>query len=149
MSATVHAPSPAYRPLHPRRLAMQLVGLVAAEVALIASYRGHEAGFHWATHFLVALTAAAVFNLVWLLVRRAPAPGQIVSVLAAHLFAMFPDFLFGAGIPHYRSMDVFLGHVSAHDLPGGDTGWLIIGLLALGAYAVALSAWLRSHSPDR
>ncbi len=123
MSASVHAPSPAYRPLHRRRLAMQLVGLVAAEVALFASYRGHEAGFHWATHFLVALTAAAVFNLVWLLVRRAPAPGQIVSVVAAHLFAMFPDFLFSAGIPHYRWMDSFshtsLPTTSQAATPGG------------------------------
>ncbi len=62
MSATVRAPSPAYRPLGPRRLAVQLVVLVAAEVALFASYRGHEAGFHWATHFLVGLTAAALLN---------------------------------------------------------------------------------------
>ncbi len=86
-------------------------------------YGGHEAGFHWATHFLVGLTVAALFNLVWQLARDAPASGQI---------------------PHYRWMDVFLGHISAHEIPGGDTVWLAIGVASLTAYAAALSAWLRA-----
>jgi hypothetical protein len=149
VSATVRAPSSTYRPLRPRRLAVQLVVLVAAEVALFASYRGHEAGFHWATHFLVGLTAAALLNLVWLLVRDSPAPGQIASLLAAHLVAMFPDLLFSAGIPHYKWMDVFLGHISAHHIPGADATWLAIGLTSLTAYAAVLSGWLRARTPGR
>jgi hypothetical protein len=132
--------------LRPRGLLAQLAVLVAAEVWLFASYRGHDAGFHWATHFLVGLTAAALFNLGWLLVARAPAPGQILSILAAHLVAMLPDFLFSAGIPHHPWMDVFLAHVSAHDIPGGDRAWLAIALVTLGAYAIALSRGIGSRT---
>ncbi len=145
MSVVPPTPVTAYRPLRPRPLAAQLVALILAEFALLATYRGHEAGFHWATHFLVALAVVALFNLAWLLARDAPAPGQILSILAAHLVAMFPDFLFSAGIPHYPWMDVFLGHISAHEIPGGDTAWLAIGVVSLTAYAAALSAWLRSR----
>ncbi len=118
MSVVPPTPVTAYRPLRPRPLAAQLVALILAEFALLATYRGHEAGFHWATHFLVALAVVALLNLAWLLARDAPAPGQILSILAAHLVAMFPDFLFSAGIPHYPWMDVFLGHISAHEIPG-------------------------------
>lgn len=141
MTAAV-ATQRATRRLRPRHLLNQLAVLVTAEIWLFASYRGHGAGFHWATHFLVGLTAAALFNLGWLIFTRTPAPGQFLSVLIAHLVAMLPDFLFGAGIPHHRWMDIFLAHNAAHDIPGEDRAWLAIGLITLGAYTVALTRWL-------
>lgn len=139
----------AYRPLLPRTLLVQLAVLVAAEVLLFASYAEHEARFHWATHFLVGLTAAAVLNAAWLALKGAPARGQLLSILALHLAAMFPDLLFSPGkLPHDGWMDVFLGHVSAHYLPGGVDAWLLIALVASGAYAVLLSAWLAARHAE-
>jgi pimeloyl-ACP methyl ester carboxylesterase len=136
----------AYRPLRPRTLLIELVALVVAEVLLFRSYFHHEAGFHWATHFLVGLTAAAVVNAVWLALKGAPARGQMLWVLALHLYAMFPDLLFSPGlIPHDGWMNVFLGHISSHYVPGGDATWLLVALLASGAYATLLSAWLAAR----
>lgn len=135
--------------LRPRHLLNQLTVLVTAEIWLFASYRGHDAGFHWATHFLVGLTAAALFNLSWLIFTNTPAPGQFLSILIAHLVAMFPDFLFGAGVPHYQWMDIFLAHNAAHEIPGEDRGWLAIGLVAFGAYTVALARWLAAQESPR
>lgn len=134
-----------YRPLGLRTLALQLLALAGAEVVLFRAYGAQQAGFHWSTHFLVGLTAAAVWNLLWLAVKAAPAPGQLLSILVFHLYAMFPDLLFAVGIPHERWMDVFLGHISVHYLPGEDASWLAIAVLSYGAYVSVLTAWLRAR----
>lgn len=137
-----------YRPLRPRSLLVQLVVLAGAEVGLFASYAGHDARFHWATHFLVGLIAAAVVLSVYLLVAARPAPGQLMVVLVLHLVAMTPDLLFRFGVPHALWMDVFLGHVSSHYLPGGDNTWLVLALLAMAGYAWLLTRWLAARHTE-
>lgn len=134
-----------YAPLGVRTLCVHAVVLVAAEIVLFRSYRIHEAGFHWATHFLVALAAAALVQAAWLLVTSTPARGQLAAILALHLYAMAPDLLFQLGVPHERWMDLFLAHVSAHAIPGGDETWLVIALAASGLYAALLAAWLSAR----
>jgi len=125
---------------------VQLLFLVAAEVALYQSYSVHDARFHWATHFLVALIATALWQGIHLLVMGRPAPGQLVSIVVFHLWAMWPDLAFRAGEVHERWMDwAALGHVSAHYLPGGDDTWLVLALLAIGSYVLLLTAWLRAR----
>lgn len=139
----------AYRPLRPRRLLIELTVLVVAEVLLFRAYAHEQAASHWATHFLVALTATAVVHAAVLVLKGAPARGQLLWVLGLHLYAMFPDLLFSVGhIPHDGWMDVFLAHISSHDLPGGVKGWLLIALLASGAYAMLLSAWLAARRAE-
>ena len=140
MSAAPDRWRSAYRPLRPASLAVQLVLLVAAELALYASYDVHDARFHWATHFLVGLACASLVLLGRLLLTGAPGPRLLLpTVLAFHLFAMLPDLLFRAGVPHHRWMDVFLGHVAAHYLPGGTAaGW-----------SSRCSAWARTSPPCR
>jgi len=141
--------SKAYRPLRPRSLAIQLFLLVVAEIALYASYDVHDARFHWATHFLVALAYTSLVLLVLLLVTGVPGPRLLLpAVLGFHLFAMTPDILFRGGVPHYRWMDLFLGHVTAHEMPGGDGTWLAIALTCLGLFVGALTAWLRARHAE-
>jgi pimeloyl-ACP methyl ester carboxylesterase len=139
----------AYRPLHPMSLAVQLLVLIAAEVVLFATYGAHDARFHWATHFLVALTISALLLLAGLLLTGAPRPRFVLLVvLGFHLFAMAPDVLFRVGVPHYRWMDLFLGHITVHYLPGGDVSWLLIALTATAGYIAALTLWLRARSAE-
>ena len=139
----------AYRALHPRSLLVQLVILVLAEILLFTSYGAHDARFHWATHFLVGLAFAALWCLVRLLVTGAPGPRWLLmTVLGFHLYAMLPDLLFRAGVPHYRWMDVFLGHVASHYVPGGDLTWFLVATLCTGAYAAALVLWLRARRAE-
>jgi len=139
----------AYRPLRPRSLTVQLIVLVLAEIALYSSYADHDARFHWATHFLVALGFTALLLLGRLLVTGAPGPRYLLlTLLGFHLYAMAPDLLFRGGVPHYRWMDVFLGHVAAHYLPGGAVSWLLIALICAGAYVAALTAWLRARHAE-
>lgn len=135
----------AYRPMRARSLLFELAILVAAEVLLFASYRGHEASFHWATHFLVGLSVAAVTNTVWLALKGAPARWELLSILGWHLVAMSPDLLFSAGVPHDGWMDVFLGHISAYYVPGGAYTWLFIALLLSALYCILLSGWLAAR----
>lgn len=149
MSATPAVWARAYRPLRPRSLAVQLMVLVLAEIALYASYADHDARFHWATHFLVALGFTALLLLGRLLVMGAPGPRYLLlTLLGFHLYAMAPDLLFRGGVPHYRWMDVFLGHVAAHYLPGGDLAWLLIALTCAGAYVAALTLWVRARCAE-
>ena len=149
MSADPDGWTRAYRPLRPLSLAVQLVLLVVAEIALYASYSAHDARFHWATHFLVGLAYASLVLLLRLLITGAPGPRLLLPmVLAFHLYAMLPDLLFRGGVPHYRWMDVFLGHVAAHYLPGGDGSWLLIALASLGLYVGVLTAWIRARRAE-
>lgn len=140
----------AFRPLAPRTLLWQLGVLAVAEVLLYRSYGAHAAEFHWATHFLVGLTVAALWRAAFLLVAARPTRFQLLSVLGFHLWAMWPDLVFRApGVPHYPWMDwVALGHISSHYMPGGDTTWLVIALLASGGYALLLWRWLRARHTE-
>ncbi len=149
MSDRPEAWARAYRPLRPRSLAIQLAVLVVAEALLFRSYGVHDARFHWATHFLVGLSFAALWCLARLLLTGAPGPRWLLmTVFGFHLWAMLPDLLFRGGVPHYRWMDVFLGHVAAHYMPGGDLTWYAIAVLTTGAWAAALTAWLRARRSE-
>lgn len=144
MSAHDPRPTATARSWHPVSLSIQLAVLVLAEIVLFQTYGAHDARFHWAAHFLVALATAALVLLAVLLVRGSPGRYPLLLVLGLHLFAMAPDLIFRAGAPHALWMDVFLGHVSVHYLPGGDTAWLVIALVAVGAYVAVLTRWLRA-----
>ncbi|MDP9388308.1 MAG: hypothetical protein M3Q48_10470 [Actinomycetota bacterium] len=121
------------------RVCLWCVVAVLAEIGLYASYRGHDARFHWFTHcFVGASVALAVMAVVAARTRR-PVPLPLVWILLAHVVAMFPDFLFTAGIAHERWMDVFLGHISTHFVPGRNLTWFVVFLVALGAYLAVLA----------
>ena len=146
MNTAVVPKSRAYQALRPVSMLLQLTFLVLAEIALFASYSAHDAEFHWATHFLVALTAAALFLLFRLLRTGTPGPRfLLLPVLGFHLYAMTPDLLFRVGVPHAAWMEVFLGHLIVHHLPGGDRSWLAIALTCSAVYVTALSLWLRAR----
>lgn len=133
-------------PLRVRTVLWQLAVLLPSEVWLYRSYAAHLAEFHWATHFLVGLTAAALWCLARLHLDGRPARFQLLPVLGFHLWAMWPDLAFRFGLPHFGWMDwLALGHVSSHDVPGGDTTWLVVALGAAGAYAVQLARWLAAR----
>ena len=134
------------RALAVRSLAWQLAALVVVEVLLYRSYAVHDARWHYATHLLVAVAAAAAWRSAVLHLTGRPARFQLLSVLGFHLLAMWPDLAFRAGLPHYAWMDwVALGHVSSHYLPGGDASWLAVAVVASGGYALHLTSWLRQH----
>jgi len=137
-----------YKPLRARGLLVQIAIVVAAEALLFHLYRVDESDFHWAIHFLVGVTAAAIWNVAWLPSGR-PAPGMLLWILPFHLLAMTPDLLYKAfDVPHAEWMEVFLAHISVHYLPGRVAAWLVIALGAWWAYATLLALWLRERARD-
>lgn len=120
------------------RLCAWCLAAVAVEAALYASYRGHDARFHWFTHFFVGASAALAVMAVVAAGRGRPVALPLVWVVAGHLLAMAPDLAFTAGVAHRRWMDVFLGHVSTHFVPGRNWTWYTVFLAALGLYLVVL-----------
>ncbi|MGN6243599.1 MAG: alpha/beta fold hydrolase [Motilibacteraceae bacterium] len=129
------------RPLRARGVLAQILLVVLVELVVLATYRSHDSRFHWAVHFLVAVTVAAAWAALHLLVMGRPSRFFVLAVLPLHAVAMFPDVLFTLGVPHARWMDVFLLHITSHHLPGGDLGWLLVaGAAVLGATAL-LAAW--------
>lgn len=119
---------------------------VVLEIGLFASYRGHDARFHWFTHFLVGSSAALLVMTAVTVRTRRPVPVPLVGALVGHLFAMIPDFAFAAGVAHRRWMDIFAGHISSHFVPGRNLTWYAVFLVCLGAYLAAVD---RSRSPGR
>ncbi|MGH9014105.1 MAG: hypothetical protein ACRDZ1_09260 [Acidimicrobiia bacterium] len=116
------------------RVCLWCVAAVVVEVGLYLSYRGHDARFHWFTHFFIGASAALIVMSAVALRTHRPVPLPLVWILLGHLFAMFPDFLFTAGTAHYRWMDVFLGHLSSHFVVGRNLTWYLVFLACLGLY---------------
>ena len=123
------------------RLCVWCVVAVLAEVALYTSYRGHDARFHWFTHLFVGTSVALVVMAVVTTHIRRPVPLPLVWLLLAHVFAMFPDFLFAAGIAHERWMDLFLGHISTHFVPGRNLTWFAVFLVSLAVYLAVVARY--------
>ncbi len=128
----------ARRPAGALRTCLWCAAVVVVELLLYASYRSHDARFHWLTHFLVGAFTALVAMAAWVWFRRRPAPYPLVWVVAAHLFAMVPDFLFQAGVAHEWWMDLFLLHIRSHFVPGRNLAWLVLFGLALTAHLVVV-----------
>jgi hypothetical protein len=122
-----------------RRLVGLLVTLLAvcAEVALYVNYQAHEARYHWFTHFFIGAGVALVAMTVWIVEEKRPVPYPVVWLIAGHLIAMLPDFLFAFGIPHRPWMDVFFGHLSAVFVPGHNLIWYGAFLVTLAGYLAA------------
>jgi hypothetical protein len=120
------------------RVSLWCAAAVAAEIGLYASYRGHDARYHWFTHFFVGASAALVVMAVVAGAGRRPVPFPLFWVLVGHLVAMAPDFAFVAGEAHRWWMDVFLGHISTHFVPGRNWTWYAVFLGSLGVYLVVL-----------
>ena len=133
-----------YRALRPRTLAWQLALLVAAEAVLFRRYDAEQARFHWSTHLLVAVAFTSLLLLARLQVTGRPGPRYLLlTLLAFHVYAIVPDLMFSEGAAHGAWQNVFLGHIAEHYLPGGALAWLAIALATTGAYAAALTLWLR------
>jgi len=122
---------------------------VAVEVELYASYQAHEARFHWFTHFFVGGAAVLLIMAVVVVLRCRPVPLPGLWVALGHLIAMFPDFLFPAGIAHRHWMDVFLGHLSTHFMPGRNLTWYLVFLAALAGYLAVVMQIPRRPSAER
>lgn len=138
----------AYAPLRRRTLLLQLAVLVIAEVGLFRVYGSFDSRFHWGAHFLVAVIATSAWLSVLLLLKAAPARGQLILVLLVHLYAMTPDLLFRIGVPHQQWMNVFLGHIAVHYVPGGDRTLLALAVLAAGGYCLLLSRWIAARQAE-
>ncbi len=74
----------------------------------------------------------------WALRTRRPVSYPFVWPAAAHVFAMTPDLLFAAGKLHEPWMDLFLGHVSSHYMPGRNLTWYVVFLVCLAGYLAAV-----------
>jgi hypothetical protein len=140
------------RPAHrrdPRVLCMWCALAVIVEVALYGSYRHHDARFHWFTHFFVGASAALLLMAFVAHHTRRPVALPLVWPVLGHLFAMTPDFLFELGVAHRRWMDVFLGHISTHFVPGRNLTWYIVFAASLGLYLVVLARTPDAQAPGQ
>lgn len=120
------------------RIPAAVVAAAAVEVALYASYRGHDARFHWFTHFFVGASTALFVMAAAAARRRRPVPYPFLWPVFGHVVAMFPDLIFVAGEAHERWMDVFVGHLSTHFVAGRNVTWYLVFLGALALYLVVL-----------
>jgi len=120
------------------RLCAWCLVAIGAEIGFYLSYRGHDARYHWFTHFFVGGSVALLVMAGVTLRTRRPVPLPLLWILLAHAFAMIPDFLFVGGRVHERWMDLFLGHLSSHYVPGRNLTWYVVFLGCLATYLAAL-----------
>lgn len=127
------------------RSALGVALAVGVEEYLYLSYRSLDARFHWFTHVFVGSAIALLIMAAVAARTRRPVPMPLAWLILGHLVAMLPDFLFAAGIAHQRWMDVFLGHLSTHFVPGRNVTWYVVFLASLALYLVVLDR----RTPDR
>ncbi|MHB1534992.1 MAG: alpha/beta fold hydrolase [Acidimicrobiales bacterium] len=124
--------------LHRARVWPWLVA-VTIEAGLFTLYQLEGARYHWFVHFFVGASVALAVMTAWSWRTRRPVAHPLAWVVAAHIYAMFPDLLFdGVGIAHHRWMNVFLGHLWVHFIPGQDLTWYGVFVVALSAYLLWL-----------
>lgn len=111
---------------------------IAVEVGLFLQYVSEGARYHWFVHFFVGAGTALVLMTLWSWRTRRPVAHPLSWVVLAHLYAMFPDLLFPHGIVHAAWMNMFLGHLWVHFVPGQDVTWFVVFVVALTAYLVCL-----------
>ncbi len=83
----------------------------------------------------------------FVLLTRRPAPFPLLWPVAAHMYAIVPDLLFIAGVAHERWMNVFLGHLSGHFVPGRNWTWYAVLLIALAVYLALLGTFASPSIP--
>ena len=121
----------------PRRLFLAVSCLLAlgVEERIFVSYGANDAGFHYLAHFFAGASAALLVMAVVAWRRGRPVRLPLLWIVLAHLFAMAPDFAFLDGSPHQHWMDIFLGHITIHFVPGAN-------LTLLAAFAASLAVYL-------
>jgi xanthine/uracil permease len=105
------------------------------EAFLYFSYQQNDGSFHWFLHFFVgASTALIVMGLIIFLSGRI-ARHPLLWIGVGHVIAMFPDILWNFLVAtHEPWMDIFLGHITAHFIPGRNWTWYAIFLVSLAFY---------------
>lgn len=117
-----------------RRLAILAAwaGLLSLEVVIAVTYQGYGTWWHWLLHQMVGwgigLSVAALASMASR--RRVPAAG---AMFGGQLLSIVPDLMFRyARMPHERSMDFWLGHISIHT--GPSPVLVALGSLLLGGW---------------
>lgn len=111
---------------------------VVAELAIYFGYSDQQASFHWFTHFFVGAIVALIGLTIWKITTHRRVVWPLGWLYLAHLIAMFPDFLYNFGhIAHREWMDIFLGHVSSHYIPGRNWTWYVFFMISLAIYLFA------------
>lgn len=120
-------------------------GAAATEAGLLVAYMRDDGLFHWLVHLYAGGAAATLVaaGVAWR--RRRPAGSVWVWVVAGHVAAAVPDALFAAGVAHERWMDVFVLHVSSHQVAGREITLLAAFLGALAAYVSVLDVLRRRY----
>ncbi len=89
-------------------------------------------------HFFAGASFALLAMSVVAWRRGRPVRLPLLWIILAHLFAMAPDFAFLDGAPHEHWMDVFLGHITIHFIPGANLTLFIVCAGSLALYLAAL-----------
>lgn len=133
-----------------------LAGFCAAEWFLYLSYQEHDGLFHWFLHFFAG-SSAALLTMAVITVRLGwVIPHPLVWIFASHLIAILPDILWNFRLAtHQPWMDLFLGHIATHFIPGRNWTWYAIFLASLAVYFYARASvesrarHVRSHRGQR
>lgn len=119
------------------RAVIAAAAAIGVEVLLFERYGAHEASFHWFTHLYVGGAAALLVLSGLTLLRRRESPYPAVWVVVGHVAALVPDLLYTLrDMAHRPWMDIFLGHLSTHFVPGRNATWFAVFTLAVAAYVL-------------
>ena len=131
-------PTPTGSPARKRAVGAAAAAL-GVEVLLYERYGAHEASFHWFTHVYVGGAAALLVLSGLTLLRRRESPYPAVWVVGGHVVALVPDLLFTLrDMAHRPWMDIFLGHLSTHFVPGRNATWFAVFAVAVAAYVLSV-----------
>lgn len=118
------------------------LGLLALQLLLARTYYAFGTWWHYLLHQMVGWAAGLAVAAVVAAFTRWRIP-VVVALVAGQLVSIVPDLQFRfQRMPHMRSMDLWLGHISIHTGPSPT-------LVALGALLLAGWGWIAAVSSHR
>ena len=119
-------------------------GLLSLELLLARTYHDFGTWWHYLLHQMVGWAAGLAVAAAVAATTRYRIP-VVAALVTGQLVSIVPDLQFRfQRMPHMRSMDLWLGHISIHTGPSPTL--VALGALLLGGWAWIAAAYLHRRT---
>jgi len=109
-------------------------------------YASHEPGREWTEHWLAGSFAGTIAMALCQALLRREVQAPLAWVVLGQVAAVIPDLMLKGGVPHRPWMNLFVGHLVVHDVPGPLVTWL--AALAVASVLYLLSTLATHPAPS-
>ena len=119
-------------------------GLLSLQLVVALTYCSYGTWWHWLLHQLIGWGVGLSVAALVIVATRRHVPA-VLALVGGQLVSIVPDLAFRfLRMPHERSMDLWLGHISIHTGPSPVV--VALAALLLGGWAYAAASFARRRA---